>query len=53
MIMGINRTTKPTASIDISELLEFGCIKQIEGTAGRNISYEIDVEQFDHDIKAG
>lgn len=34
-------TTSSTASRDISELLELGCIKQIEGTAGRNIRYKV------------
>ncbi|AHJ14250.1 Fic family protein [Sulfurospirillum multivorans] len=39
--MSIADTASTTASRDISELLEFGCIEQIEGTAGRNISYKI------------
>jgi len=34
-------TTPSTASRDIAELLEFGCIKQVEGTQGRNIRYRI------------
>ena len=39
--MSISDSSSSTASRDISELLEIGCIKQIVGTAGRNISYEI------------
>lgn len=39
--MSISGSTSTTASRDISELIEFGCIRQIEGTAGRNVSYEI------------
>lgn len=36
-------TTSATASRDLSELVEFGCIKQSEGTAGRNVSYIINI----------
>lgn len=39
--MNIADTASTTASRDIAELLVFGCIQQIEGTAGRNISYKI------------
>lgn len=39
--MSISSSSSTTASRDISELLEIGCIKQIENTAGRNVSYEI------------
>ena len=39
--MSIADTTSTTASRDIAELLEFGCIEQIEGTAGRNVSYKV------------
>uniref|UniRef100_UPI004048C866 Fic family protein n=1 Tax=Aliarcobacter sp. TaxID=2321116 RepID=UPI004048C866 len=39
--MSISSSSSSTASRDISELLEIGCIKQVEGLAGRNISYEI------------
>lgn len=39
--MSIADTASTTASRDIAELLEFGCIEQIEGTAGRNVSYKI------------
>ena len=33
------KTTSATASRDIKGLLELGCIKQAEGTAGRNVWY--------------
>ena len=39
--MSISSSSSTTASRDILELLEIGCIKQVEGTDGRNISYEI------------
>ncbi len=39
--MSIADTASTTASRDIAELLEFGCIEQIEGTAGRSVSYKI------------
>lgn len=39
--MSISSSSSTTVSRDISELLEIGCIKQIEGTLGRNVSYEI------------
>ena len=39
--MSIAETASTTASRDIAELLEFGCIEQIEGTAGRSVSYKI------------
>jgi len=35
-------TTSSTASRDIAELLNLGCIQQVEGTVGRNIRYIID-----------
>ncbi|NQY92739.1 MAG: Fic family protein [Campylobacteraceae bacterium] len=34
-------TTSSTASRDISELLDLGCIKQVEGTQGRNVRYKV------------
>ncbi|MFA5501223.1 MAG: DUF4172 domain-containing protein [Sulfurovaceae bacterium] len=43
--MSIADTASTTASRDIAELLEFGCIRQIEGTSGRNVSYEIVLEE--------
>lgn len=30
-----------TASRDIAQLIEIGCIRQVEGTNGRNVRYEI------------
>ena len=39
--MKIADTTSATASRDISELIKKGCIKQVEGTAGRNVKYMI------------
>ena len=39
--ISISDTASTTASRDIAELLEIGCIKQSEGTSGRNVSYEI------------
>ena len=37
----ITKTSIPTAKRDISRLVEYGLLRQIEGTAGRNIRYEI------------
>ena len=39
----IANTTPSTASRDISELLELGCIEQVTGTQGRNIRYTVEV----------
>lgn len=39
--MSIADTASTTASRDITELIELGCIKQKEGTSGRSVSYEI------------
>ncbi len=41
--MAITKISKATATRDISELIEFGCIKQIVGTAGRNVRYTIKI----------
>jgi Fic family protein len=41
--MRISDSASTTASRDIAELLEMGCIKLVEGTAGRNVSYRIDI----------
>lgn len=48
--MSISSSSSTTASRDISKLLEIGCIKQVEKTAGRNISYVIDLS-FDNNLK--
>ncbi|MCI0500133.1 MAG: DUF4172 domain-containing protein [Epsilonproteobacteria bacterium] len=42
--MSLANCPSTNASRDLVELLELGCIRQIEGTSGRNISYEIDVD---------
>ena len=39
--VSIADTASTTASRDIAELLEFGCIEQVEGTSGRSVSYKI------------
>ncbi len=39
-------TTSSTASRDIAQLLELGCIKHIKGTAGRNVRYRVSVENL-------
>ena len=39
--MKIADTTSATASRDIAELIRFGCIKQVEGTDGRNVRYRV------------
>ena len=39
--ISMTKVSKATAVRDIAQLVEFGCIKQIEGTQGRNIRYEI------------
>ena len=36
-------TTPSTASRDINELLDLGCIKQVDGTQGRNVRYKVKV----------
>lgn len=41
--MSISNSSSSTASRDLSQLIELKCIKQIEGTAGRNVSYEINI----------
>ncbi|MFA6145655.1 MAG: DUF4172 domain-containing protein [Sulfurimonas sp.] len=39
--MTIADSSSTTASRDITQLIEIGCIRQIEGTNGRNVRYEI------------
>ena len=41
--MSISNSSSTTASRDLAQLIELNCIKQIEGTAGRNISYKINI----------
>jgi len=39
--MSMTKVSKPTAFRDMQELVGFGYIKQIEGTAGRSVKYEL------------
>jgi len=39
--MAIAKTSRASAVRDLIQLLEYGCIRQIEATAGRNIRYEL------------
>ena len=39
--MKMAHTTSATASRDMKALVELGCIKQLEGTSGRNIRYRV------------
>ena len=39
--ISLTKVSKATAVRDITALVEFRCIKKIDGTAGRNIRYEI------------
>jgi len=41
--ISLTKISKATAVRDISQLLEFGCIKQIEGAGGRNIRYVVNI----------
>jgi Fic family protein len=43
--MVISDSASTTASRDITQLIEIGCIRQIEGTNGRNVRYEIVFEK--------
>ncbi len=40
----IANTTTATASRDIKDLVTLGCIKQVEGTAGRSVRYVLNME---------
>ncbi|MEA1918615.1 MAG: Fic family protein [Campylobacterota bacterium] len=40
----ITKTSKPTASREIKDLVEKECLLQIVGTAGRNISYDVNLQ---------
>jgi len=42
--MTIADASSTTASRDINQLIEIGCIRQIEGTQGRNVRYEVVLE---------
>jgi Fic family protein len=39
--MVIAKTSRATAIRDLNQLQEYGCIRQITGTAGRNVRYEL------------
>ena len=39
--MALTKVSKATAVRDIQQLVEFGCIEQIEGSSGRNIRYRV------------
>jgi Fic family protein len=39
--VSISGAASTTASRDLAELLDYGCIRQAQGTQGRNVSYEI------------
>jgi len=39
--ISLTKVSKATAVRDISQLVELGCIKQLEGSSGRNIRYEV------------
>jgi Fic family protein len=41
--MAITKTSRATAIRDINELLAYGCIKQIGGSSGRNVRYEVEL----------
>lgn len=41
--IALTKVSKATAIRDISELLEYGCIAQVEGTAGRNVRYKVKI----------
>jgi len=39
----MTKVSKATANRDISELLEYEILTQVENSAGRNISYKINI----------
>ena len=41
--ISLTKVSKATAVRDISQLVKFGCIKQIEGSSGRNTRYALDI----------
>ncbi len=41
--ISLTKVSKATAVRDISQLVVFGCIKQIDGSSGRNIRYRVDI----------
>jgi len=43
--IALTKVSKATAVRDITQLVEYGCIKQIEATSGRNIRYIVNITQ--------
>jgi len=41
--ISLTKVSKATAVRDIQQLVELGCIKQIEGSSGRNVRYRLDI----------
>jgi Fic family protein len=41
--ISLTKVSKATAVRDISHLVDLGCIKQIEGSSGRNVRYKLDI----------
>jgi len=48
--ISITKVSKATAVRDIAGLVEYGCIKQIEGTSGRNVRYALNLSSTSHCI---
>lgn len=46
----IAKTSIPTAKRDISKLVEYDLLKQVEGSAGRNTKYTVNVDVAEKDI---
>ena len=44
--ISLTKVSKATAIRDISKLVELGCIKQLEGSSGRNIRYELNIDTY-------
>jgi len=42
--ISLTKVSKATAVRDISQLVEFGCIEQLEGSKGRNIRYRLIID---------
>ena len=42
--ISLTKVSKATAVRDLMQLVELGCINQTNGTAGRNVRYEIRLE---------
>jgi Fic family protein len=39
--INLTKVSKATAVRDITQLIEFGCIEQIDGMSGRNVKYRV------------